>query len=279
MRRAFPLVMSALLIAAFFASALAVTGGPLHASAQASTGLADVVPSGSVLYMEVQLDQSSDQWTQTYALLDRAGLSDLAEEEVGASPEQVGQMAEMSDLTGVAAMVFTSAEGLTTDAVDDFANDATSMAADPTSALATSDVPEGFVVVIQPDDPQGLYEHLQSMVSEDAADAGATVETQTYNGTDIEYWTSQDDASDSTAVALIGDTVALAVRPDDIEPVIDTISGDLDSLSSDEGFSAVHQALTTDALSFGYVNGGAFADQVAVDDPEFASIAGSLDAE
>src|SRR5699024_2710176 len=69
--RAFSLIMSALLVAAFFASALALNGGPLHASAQstpASSGAspADAVPSDSVLYMDVQLDQSSSQWMQTY---------------------------------------------------------------------------------------------------------------------------------------------------------------------------------------------------------------------
>lgn len=270
--------MSAFLVAAFFASALAVTGGPLHASAQTGSGLADAVPSGSVLYMEVQLDQSSDQWTKTYALLDRAGLSDLAEDELSQSPEELGQMAEMFNLTGNAALVFTSAEGLTSGAMDDFANDATGMTVDPASAISSSDVPEGFVVVIQPDDPEALYGQFQAMVAEEASDAGTTVETTTYNGVDIEYWTAVDEWEEPTAIALVGDTVALSTRPADIEPVIDTVAGDLQPLSSDEGFSSVQQALAMDALSFGYMNGTAFADQLAMDDPEFSELAGDIDA-
>lgn len=263
--RAFSLIMSALLIVTLFASALAVAGGPLRASAQAAPSLADAVPSGSVLYMDIQLDQSSEQWTQSYALLDRAGLSSLAEDELNASPQDVGQLAEMNDLTGTAALVFTSAEGLTADTVTDFAGDATSMAASPTTALDTGDVPEGFAVVIQPNDPTGLYTQLENMVAQEAEQAGTTVETMTYGGTEIQYWTSTDPYTDPTAVALIDGTVVLSVRPDDIEPIIDTLNGDTPALSTDEGFSEVRSALQSDAISFGYVDGTAFSDQFAAE--------------
>src|SRR5690606_14440905 len=107
------------------------------------------------IYLDLDLDQSSDQWTQVYALLDRAGLSDLAEEEADASPEEIGQVAEMYEFTGSAALVFTDAEALTSTTVDEVTDQAMGATADPSEL--TEDIPEGMVVLFQPDDPAALY--------------------------------------------------------------------------------------------------------------------------
>lgn len=269
--------MAMLLVASFFATAIAVNGGTNRAFAQTESSLADVVPADSVLYTEVDLDQTSEQWVKTYELLDRAGLSDLAQQELSASPEQVGQLAEMYALTGKAAMAFTSPEAFSTEALGDFSSEAADMTADPTD-FATSDVPAGFVVVFQPTDPQALYTQFQSMVSDEAESAGATVETVDYNGTTIEFWTSNDDTTEPTATALINDVVVLAVRPDDIEPVIDTVNGDLDALSSNANFTSVRGAFDTPSLNFGYMDGKVIADQALAEDPELAEISGNVSA-
>lgn len=277
-RQVFSITMSMLLIAAFFAATLAVNGGPARVSAQSESGLADVVPDSSVLFAEMDLDQSSDQWIKVYELLDRAGLSGLAEDELDASPEMVGQVAESMEVTGRAAMVFTSAEGLTASTVDDFASEATSMTADPISSVATSDVPEGFAVVFQPDNPDALYQQFQNVVSDDANENEAVVETTTYNGTEIEFWTSIDEMSDPSATAQIGDTVVLAVRPADIEPIIDTIAGDLAALSTSDSFMQVRGEFGAESILFGYMDGTVIIDQAVAEEPALAEFTDEIDA-
>jgi hypothetical protein len=260
--------MSVLLVASFFATTIAMSGVS-RASAQIDSALSDVVPAESVLYTEIELDQTSEQWATTYELLDRAGLSNLAQDQVGMSPEQVGQMAETFQFTGKAAMVFTSPEAFTTEAIDDFSNEAADMTADP-SEIGSSDVPEGFVVVFQPEDPQALYEQFQTMVAEEAETAGVTAETVVYNGTTIDFWTANDGTTEPTATALINDTVVLAVRPDDIEPIIDTVNGDVEALSANTNFTTILGAFDGPSLNFGYMNGDVIADQAAAEDPEVA---------
>ncbi len=169
------------IMASFFASFAAVN--PVSAQS-IDTSLAETVPAESVMFVEVDLDQSSDQWTQVYALLDRSGLSDLSQQQADASPEDIGSMAEMYQFTGSAALALTSADALATANVADVTNQAMDVASDPASAA--SDIPEGLVVVFQPDDPQALYENFQQNVSDEAENAGATVETTDYNGVSIE---------------------------------------------------------------------------------------------
>ncbi len=276
LRRVFPVTMAILLVASFFATALAMYGASA-ASAQAEAGIADAVPADSVLYMEANLDQTSDQWVQTYALLERAGLSDLAEQELDASPEEVGSMAGTLEFTGKAALVFTSPDAFSMETVDDFSTSATDLTADP-DQLASTDVPEGFAVVFQPEDPEALYGFLQQMVADEANSAGVTVETVDHNGTTIEYWESVDEMTDPTAIALVEDTVVLAVRPDDVEPIIDTVGGTVDALSSNENFLTVRGAFDTESLSFGYMDATVIADQAALQDPELAELYGTSQA-
>lgn len=268
-RRTFSLLMTLLLIATFFSATVALHGGATRASAQTESSLAGVVPAESVLYMEADLDQSSDQWVQVYALLERAGLSDLAQQQLSITPEQAGQLAETFQFTGRAALAFTSPEAFTTQALGDFEGGATDATTNP-AALAQSDVPEGFVVIFQPEDPQGLYEQFQGMVAGEAEEAGTTVETVDYNGTTIEFWTAVDDTTDPTAIALVGENVVLAVRPADIEPVVDTVNGEVEALSSNEAFTQVRDAFTTPSLSFGYANGAVIVDQAIAEDPASA---------
>ena len=56
--------------------------------------LASAAPASTVIYAEVDLDQSSAQWTLAYDLVDRAGLNDVSEEETGSSVEEIGESAE-----------------------------------------------------------------------------------------------------------------------------------------------------------------------------------------
>ena len=255
--------MMLVIVASFFAS----FSGVNTAFAQSiDTALAETVPAESVVYVDVDLDQTSDQWTQVYTLLDRAGLSDLLEQEADASPEELGQVAEMYEITGSAALVLTSAEALATTSVDEITGSAMEVASDDPSEIS-QEVPEGLVVVFQPDDPQALYEYFGEMLESEATDANATPETVDYNGVTIEYWVSNDPAVSATAIALVGETVVLSTRPDDVEPVIDTVNGEVESLATNEIFSQVAEAFTTDSLMFTYVDGVAIAHAALVADP------------
>ena len=268
--RPMAIAMAFLLVASFFSAAVALNAGVTRVSAQAAdSSLAEAVPADSVFYMEIQLDQQSDQWVKTYELLDRAGLSDLAQQEADASPEQVGQIAEMYDVTGTAALVFTSLDLTTGDAVSDISNEASSLTTDPLS-VADNGVPEGFAVVFEPTDPDALYANLQDLVASEAEDNGATVETTDYNGVEIQYWESTDEYTDPTAVARMDDLVVLAVRPHDIEPIIDTVNGDELSLATFDGYTSVKSALADDSLVFGYVSTEEFVAAAVAEDPDLA---------
>src|SRR5690554_4249565 len=101
--------LAAMLIVSFFSTVV----GLQSVSAQSSqSGLASVVPADTVLFMSVNLDQSSEQWEQTYSLLERAGIGDLVESEVGTSAEDLGNMAEANNFSGSGAVVFTDADSL-----------------------------------------------------------------------------------------------------------------------------------------------------------------------
>ena len=274
-RRTFSSLMSLFVIAGFFSAVIAANGVGNRAYAQAEMSPADVVPADSVLYMDVELDQTSEQWTTFYELLDRAGLSDLAEQEANVSPEQAGQLAAILEFTGQAALVFTSPEAFSSEALTDFGSEAADMTADP-AAVAGGEVPPGFAVVFQPENPQALYDQLKNMIGGEDEGAAPTVETTEYNGTTIETITGTDDDATPAAIALVEDTIVLAASPADIEPIVDTINGELEPLSSNEHFMEVRSSLEGPSLSFGYANGAVIVEQLATEEPAAADFTNSL---
>lgn len=233
--------------------------------------LASAAPAGTVIYMEVELDQSSDQWTKTFDLLDRAGLSQVAQDETGASVDQLGQQAEQMHISGTAAMVFTDADSLIQYSSSDLTavtSDAMSLSSDMESGT-TPAVPEGFALMIKPDDPDAIAQQFLEMVNSDAETNGVDVQTTDYNGVTITYFESADDPSVNSATAEVNGIVLLSLSPSDLESIIDTINGDSDSLASEEGFTKVADKLGTDNLIFGYINMDAMLT-AAANDPAFA---------
>lgn len=246
--------MALLLVASVFSAAVGLNRSASAASAQtADATIADAIPADAVLFMEVQLDRQSNQWVQTFDLLQRAGLSDLLEQEADTTPEEAAQLSDTLALTGSVGVTLTSLNLDASSALSDISSEASSLTTDPLS-VAEDGVPEGFAAVFQPDEPDRLYTTLQAIVEDGAEENGATIETADYNGVSIEYWESADEYTDPMAVARVEDYVVLAVRPADIEPIVDTVSGDVDALASADSFTAVQDALTTDALVFGYAS-------------------------
>lgn len=251
------LALAFMLMASLVASMTSFSS--VSAQVAADETLAASVPADTVIYLAVDLDQESEQWTQAFSLFERAGLNDLAESEVGASTEELGDSAESMNFTGSAAIVFTDADALMESATGPgFASDAVAApmdtADDVMTSAETTEVPAGFAMVIQPDDAEGLASQFDAMVADEAEANGTTVQTVDYNGVTISYWESTDEAVTSTATAMVGDVVVLGTTPSDLEPIIDTVQGDTESLASTEGFTKVYDKLETNALVFGYVD-------------------------
>ena len=242
--------LAAMLIASFFSTAVGVRS----VSAQDShSGLASATPASTVLFMSVNLDQSSDQWGLTYSLLERAGISDLVQSETGASAEDLGSMAEANNFSGSGAIVFTDAESLVSYSAADFSGAMdTTMSMDPDDI--TEEIPEGFAFIVQPDDSSALAAQFVQMAEEEAVAAGVTLQTVDYNGVTISFWDSGDPATPGTATAEVEGSVVLATRVSDIEPIIDAAQGNVDNLADSDGFSSVTSRLEGDTLMLGYMN-------------------------
>lgn len=263
------LALAAMLLLSMVSTAIGVQS----ASAQGSQGdLAAVVPADSVMFMSMDLDQNSDQWALTQSLFERAGLSDLAETETGASTEELGDMAEAQNFTGSAALVFTNAEALvsysSTGISDTAMTTMDTMEVDPD--MMTEDVPEGFAVVLQPEDPAALSAQFIEMATDEAETNGVELQTVDYNGVTITFWESEP-GMPGTATAEVDGTVILAPRASDIEPIIDTAQGTADNLADTDGFAAVNEKLETDSLMFGYVNLDVFLTAME-NDPSLAEL-------
>ena len=262
--------LALLLVASVFSAALGLQGSAYAASAQVGEStVADAVPADAVLFMEVDLDRQSDQWTTTFDLLERAGLSDLLEEEADTTPEEAAQLSDTLAFTGKAGVVLTSVALEAGADVDDISSEASSLTTDPLS-VAEGGVPEGFAIVFQPEDPYRLYPNMESILEDGAEENLATVETTDYNGVTIQYWEAEDEFTDPQAIARVEDYVVFSTSPTDIEPIIDTVNGDVDALSGAESFTAVQNALTTDALVFGYVNSEDIIEAALAQDPSLA---------
>lgn len=252
----FSVAMAALLVLSMFSAVVGIQ----QVSAQDTTrDLASAAPADTVLFMSVNLDQESDQFTQTFSLLERAGFNQLLEEEVGASSEELGDVAEDANVTGSGAIVFTDADSLVSYSSADF-----SSAMDTASVLDTTgeldaeqlsdEIPEGFAFIIQPNDPDALGAQFITMAEDEAAANNVTLQTVEYSGVTITYWESDEPAVNGTATAVVDGTVVLATRASDIEPIIDAAQGNTDNLADSDGFQDVSGRLAADTLVFGYMN-------------------------
>ena len=272
------LALAFALIASLVSSITSIAG--VSAQAAAEDTLAASVPADTVIYMAIDLNQESEQWTQAFSLFERAGLNDVAEDEVGASTEELGDSAESMNFTGSAAIVFTDADALMESATGpEFAAETVASPMDTADSVMTdaaAEVPAGFAMVIQPDDSAALSAQFEAMVADEAEANGATVATVDYNGVTITYWESADATITSSATATVGDVVVLGTVPSDIEPIIDTVQGDTESLASTDGFSAVYSKLETNSMIFGYVDADAMMTAL-VNSPNSEMLLGTSD--
>lgn len=262
------------LVAMLLASMASAAIGTPRASAQESTqSLASAVPADTVMYMSMNLDQTSPQWELAFQLLDRAGLSEVAESEAGISTDEIGDVAEQNNFTGSAAIVFTDADALVSMTSSELPAAAMDTTAEMDPQAFVEDVPEGFAMIMQPDDPAALAEQFLTNTTSEATDFNAELLTTEYNGVTITYWESTEPGMSGSATAEVDGTVVLATRASDIEPIIDAVQGNVDNLASVEGFTTVGSKLEADNLMFGYMNMEVMVD-AAMTDPSLADLFG-----
>lgn len=245
------LALAFMLVTSFFSTTMRVASAN---STSTSAEIAAAVPETSVIYTGMDLNTDSDQWVQTRALLQRAGINDLLESQSGMDTDDIGDAAEASNFTGSAALVFTNA-----DALMNFSSGTVTGASMDTSSLATTGdvppVPEGFALVIKPDDADALGQQFVDLVNSEASNEGVSAQTVDYNGVTITYWEQQgDENTNATATAVIDGYVVLATRPTDIEPIVDTVQGTTPSLAESESFKKATEKLPAETLMLGYMD-------------------------
>ncbi len=257
------LVASLLLVAGFFASSLAMIS---PVSAQAPNGVADYIPATALFSAEFELDAESDQVTQGAELLERANLGALLEGEDLEELES-GLFALSILATGEAAVFLTDLPVDEDLSLDDITADAADVTMGPESTVG-GDVPQGWAVVLTPDDAEASFEFYTGIVFDDET---IEIEESDYNGYTIMTQAPADEFSEGVSIALVDDAIAIASVPEDLEPVIDTATGEVEPLSGDSSYIDVRDALEADVLNFGYVNGPAMLDALVAQDPEITA--------
>ena len=255
-------VVTILIAVALLAMSMSAIALPRSVAAQQTDdSVAAFAPDTSLIFAELELDQSSAQWQLAAELVERSGATSLLPmEDLQETEEGLSQLGAVFD--GQAAIVLTTfpETGATLDAVTD---SAAGVATDP-EALAEGDVPEGFAVIFEPTNPQALYDTIVEMSGEDA---GETEEVE-YNGYTIRVTTPPVDSGTGSAFALVDEVVVGATVAEDVEAIIDVVTGDTPALDTSESFSNLRGQFESDVLAFGYINGPALLEGAQEQDPE-----------
>ncbi len=253
--------MALLLVSGLFASLVSFGG---TATAQATGGLAAYAPADALFYAEVELDRESDQLVQASDLLERANLeavlTDDQEAEVDMQVDNLGLIANGQAsvfLTDIPEESLEAGLGMTSEAAD--------VLEDPEAALA-DEIPDGWALVIMPADIDMAFTIYTSIAFE--GDTTTAEETE-YGGYTILNSVPADEYTSPVFMAQVDDVIVVTAASSDVESVIDTVNGDTPALETDENFTMVRDALESDVMAFGYVNGPAMLDQVGdIDDLE-----------
>lgn len=260
--------LTLLLIGALILSALsvAVAGGTRVAHGQEpDSTITEVTPESAPVYIEVTLDQSSEQWDQTYSLLDRAGFGDFSgiiEQELETGMPEAAQM-----LDGSAALVITEVTddllGTTsvvevTDAVGEMPAEADDPADFEDPMVTTEPLPEGLAFALAPQDPSLIPEAVDAMIAQESLATGEESQTITEGDVEIQYVESEDPMAEGLAAAHIGDVLVVAPYVDDVVHFAQASEGTTGTLADAPQFGDVVTELPAESLGWGYVDTSAF---------------------
>lgn len=237
--------------------------------AQATSELASFAPDTTVFYAEFELDQASDQLIQSADLLDRANLPALlAAEDANDIDDAIGVASLLAD--GQAAVFVTDVALANLEDVTGLAADAVEVGAVPEEAVA-DEIPEGWALVVMPTDVTETFDLYYEIAFGESEVAPTDVD---YNGYTISVVEPVDEYSSPMAMAQVDDVIVFSTTATGIENVIDTTTGENESLAESAQFTDVRAALESDVMAFGYVNGPAILNALE-DIPELDAAIGS----
>ena len=253
--------LAALIVGGALASLVSATN---LAVAQVAASPADYTPGTALAYLELELDQNSNQVSLSGELLGRANLDSLlSESDMADLEEGVQGLSILAE--GDAALVLTEFPEEVADGLETVTEDAANVAEDPEAALM-GDIPAGWAAIVHPEDAPSSYD-LYSQILLGDSDASDTQDTE-YEGYTITSVVAEDEFSTPLAISQVDEVIVIATTADDIEPIIDTVNGTTDSLAETDAFAAVRGELTDEALAIGYINGPEILSSIEEMSPE-----------
>jgi hypothetical protein len=248
-------------------------------AAQASTvsfSTAEVAPADSLAYLVMTLDDESEQWRLADELLDRAGIGQALEEELGEEfRNETGEDLPLDAFLGgevgvvvsptVLAMLAEESMGAS---LDEMMGDA---AMESPEAESTEPEPQGVAIALDARAPDTAWAGIRESILEEEQN-----EEFTYEGTTILYAPPASDEDEGMAAAQVGELILIATAPEDLHPLIDTADGRTPSITTVPEFTSARDALTGEFLIFAF--GNSF-DATAADLGMFAMAASQLGTE
>jgi hypothetical protein len=248
-------------LAVFFGLSVLVPslGGIAPVAAQATSvsfSTAEVAPADSIAYLVLTLDDESEQWRLADLLLDRAGLGEVLDEEIGSElRDEAGEDLPLDAFLGGEVGVVVSPTVLETIAEESMGTadleamlggmeETASPEAEPAAAEA-----QGFALALEARAPDTAWTGIRESVLEEAQH-----EESTYEGTEILYAPPSTSDDEGMATARVGDLILIATAPEDLHPLIDTADGRTPAITSVPEFTTVRDDLPTDFLMFAFTN-------------------------
>jgi Protein of unknown function (DUF3352) len=227
-------------------------------SAQATSvsfSTAEAAPADSIAYLVMTLDDQSEQWRLADVLLDRAGLGEVIDEEIGSElRDETGADLPLDAFLGGEVGVVVSPTVLETLAEESMGTaDLEAMlggmetgtpVAEPAAAEA-----QGVALALEAGAPDTAWTGIRDSIVEEAQH-----EESTYEGTEILYTPPATADDEGMAAARVGDLILIATTPEDLHPLIDTADGRTPAITTVPEFTTVRDELPTDFLMFAFSN-------------------------
>ena len=261
-RGAMPAILSLVLVLMLLPTALLAPRADAQGTRTATTAAA--APVGSLAYIQIPLDERSEQWQLGRALIDRAGFGPMLDQALaeGLTDEHGNRLPLDAILGGEAGVVLSASllsqaateTGLSTDM-----GDLSSLLGTPVATSDGTSGTQGVAVVLDARAPDTALAAMTAVVRDRAAENGTTAQTTDHAGVTITYAAVSGDGGSGMAVARVGDHLLLASDPADLAGPIEAASGTTPSLADAAPFQKARQVLGGDDLLFAFVNGPAAA--------------------
>ena len=220
-----------------------------------SFSTAEVAPADSIAYLVMTLNDESEQWRLADVLIDRAGLGEALDEEIGSElRDEAGEDLPLDSFLGGEVGIVVSPTVLETLAEESMGTadleamlggmETESPEAEPAAAEA-----QGFAIALEARAPDTAWTGIRDSVLDEEQH-----EESTYEGTEILYAPPATPEDEGMATARVGDLILIATAPEDLHPLIDTADGRTPAITSVPEFTAVRDELPTDFLMFAFTN-------------------------